>query len=220
MAIHKVGKHVFAIGVCAVGTFGVMALMVWMNTFVVTPEKAPVKKAVAIQIAPPQAKPKKARPKPRPRPKPARRATRPRTPPPALAAGLSGIDLGMGGTPTGAVKGLSDALIGDPGTDLVMTEDAVDARPRRLRCPPAVYPPSARAKGLKGHVSLRLLIGPSGHVERVKVAQSEPPGVFEANAVKAMQRCRFEAATYQGRPVKVWARQRVNFTLARGGVGG
>ena len=220
MRRHVIGRHLFAVGICGLGTLGVMALMVWMNTFSVTPEKAPVKEAVAIQVAPPPPKPKKARPAPKPKPRQAKRTARPRTPPPSLATGLSGIDLGMGTAPTGAVKGLGDALIGDPGKNLVMTEDAVDSRPRRVRCPPAAYPQSARAQGVKGHVSLRLLIGAGGNVERVKVAESDPPGVFERGAIKAMEQCRFEPATYQGQPVKVWARQRVNFTLAHHGISG
>lgn len=217
---HRALRHIVAVGICGLGTLGVMALMVWMNTFSVTPSKAPVKEAVAIQVAAPQPKPKKARPAPKPKPRQAKRIARRHTPPPILATGLSGIDLGMGGAPTGAVKGLGDSLIGDPGKTLVMTEDAVDSRPRRVRCPPAAYPQSARAKGLKGHVSLRLLIGQSGNVERVKIADSEPPGVFDSGAIEAMQQCRFEPATYQGQPVKVWARQRVNFKLAHSGISG
>jgi protein TonB len=69
-------------------------------------------------------------------------------------------------------------------------------------------------------VNLRLLIGPAGDVERVKITESEPPGVFEDGARQAMRQCRFEPATYQGKPVKVWARQRVNFKLTRGGISG
>lgn len=213
-------RHLFAAVICAAGTAGVMALMVWMNSFSAMPEKTPPKPATAIKVAPPKPKTEKRRPKPKPKPKQARKARPTRTPPPALAAGLSGIELGMGAVQTGQVSGLSDGLIGDPGKNLVMTEDAVDSRPRRLGCPPAPYPQSARAKGIKGHVSMRLLIGPSGDVERVKVADSDPPGVFDEGALEAMRRCRFEPATYQGRPVKVWARQRLNFKLSRGGIGG
>lgn len=213
-------RHLTALLVCGAGSVGVLALMVWMNAYSVTPPKAPVKEATPIAVAPPKPKTKKRRPKPKPKPKTAKRTARRRTPPPALGAGLSGIDLGMGAAATGAVSGLSKGLIGDPGKNLVMTEDAVDSRPRRLRCPPAAYPQSARAKGIKGHVSLRLLIGPTGDVERVKITESEPPGVFDDGARQAMQRCRFEPASYQGKPVKVWARQRVNFKLTRGGIGG
>lgn len=213
-------RHLFALVICGAGSAGVLALMVWMNSFSPMPEKAPAQEATAIQVAPPKPKTKKRRPKPKPKPKTAKRTPNRRTPPPALAAGLSGIDLGMGGAPTGEVGGLSDGLIGDPGKNLVMTEDAVDSRPRRLRCPAAPYPRAARAKGIKGHVSMRLLIGPTGDVERVKIAESDPPGVFDEGALTAMQRCRFEPATYQGKPVKVWARQRVNFKLSQGGISG
>lgn len=213
-------RHLFALVICAAGFAGVLALMVWMNSFSATPEKTPVQEATAIKIAPPKPKTEKQAPRPKPKPKTVKRAPNPRTPPPALAAGLSGIDLGMGGAATGKVSGLSDGLIGDPDKNLVMTEDAVDSRPRRLRCPAAPYPQAARAKGIKGHVSLRLLIGPTGDVERVRIADSDPPGIFDQGALEAMQGCRFEPATYQGKPVKVWASQRVNFKLSHGGIGG
>ncbi|MEZ4464293.1 MAG: energy transducer TonB [bacterium] len=101
-----------------------------------------------------------------------------------------------------------------------MTEDAVDQRPRRVGCPAAPYPAAARGRGVQGHVIMRLLVGEAGEVERVKVVEAEPAGVFEAGAQDAMRRCRFEPARYQGRPVKVWAEQRVVFKLSQGGLGG
>lgn len=215
--------HLAALGFGFVGAFGVLLLLVWMNTFTAPPQAEEAVEAVAIDIAPPPPPPPKQSQRPPPAPKPAetRAAPRGRTPPPSLLSGLAGVELGGAFATAEPVSGLGRTLLGEGKRgDLVMTEEAVDSRPRRLSCPAAPYPASARAKGVKGYVVLRLLIGPDGGVERVKVVEAEPAGVFEAGAQEAMQRCRFEPAKYQGKPVKVWAEQRVVFKLGAGGLGG
>lgn len=214
--------HLAALAFGFAGAFGVLLLLVWMNTFTAPPQAEEAVEAVAIEIAPPPPPPPKPSQRPPPAPKPAetRAAPRGRTPPPSLLSGLAGVELGGAFASAEPVSGLGRTLLGEGKRDLVMTEEAVDSRPRRLSCPAAPYPASARAKGVKGHVVLRLLIGPDGGVERVKVVEAEPAGVFEAGAQEAMQRCRFEPAKYQGKPVKVWAEQRVVFKLGAGGLGG
>jgi protein TonB len=139
-----------------------------------------------------------------------------RTPPrsapaPDLAgAGLEGLDFGL---PTYAQEDLSEMagnLLGDA-RDTVMTDDAVDVAPRPIVQPPMPYPPRAKAQGLQGYVLLSVLISPTGSVERVKVLEADPPGVFDDVAVAGVQQWKFEPAQYQGEAVRVWARQRVRF---------
>jgi len=217
----RVVHHLGALAIAAAGAGGVLYLLVWMNTWTAPPPKAAPVQAVSIQVAPPPPPPPREAPRPPPAPRPPepRAAPRNATPPPALAMGLSGVNLGTAlGTPT-PVTGLSSSLLGDAKRDLVMTEDAVDARPRRVSCPAAPYPAAARAQGVQGRVVVRLLIGTDGTVERTKLVEAEPAGVFEAGAQEAMARCRFEPARYQGRPVKVWAEQRLVFKLGAGGLG-
>jgi protein TonB len=97
---------------------------------------------------------------------------------------------------------------------MVMTEESVDVAPRpRERHAPA-YPPRARAKGITGVVTLSLLIGADGRVERVKVLNAEPSGVFEQTAISAVEQWYFEPAFYKGERVKVWARQVLRFNLS------
>ena len=61
---------------------------------------------------------------------------------------------------------------------------------------------------------LSVLIGPTGQVERVKVLEAQPAGVFDDVAAAGVQTWKFEPATYRGENVRVWATQRVRFDLS------
>ena len=76
------------------------------------------------------------------------------------------------------------------------------------------YPKTAGSRGVEGYVVLSLLISATGEIEKVQVLESSPSGVFEDAALQGVRNWRFEPAQYQGRNVKVWARQRVRFDLS------
>ena len=76
------------------------------------------------------------------------------------------------------------------------------------------YPVRAKAQGMEGYVLLSVLISPTGQVERVKVLEAQPAGVFEAAAEAGVKSWKFEPAQYQGQAVRVWATQRVRFDLS------
>jgi periplasmic protein TonB len=101
----------------------------------------------------------------------------------------------------------------DMDTDLVMTEETVDAPPRVLRRVPPRYPSDAAADGVEGQVSLRLLVNREGQVEQVRVETAEPSDTFEEVARRAVSAWRFAPATFGGAPVSVWVRQRLVFEL-------
>lgn len=146
-----------------------------------------------------------------PPPPPPRRS--PPTPPAvALNTSLSGIDFGLPAFSGDELSALQDQLLGDT-SDVVMTNDLVDSPPRPVQQAPMTYPSKARAQGLEGYVILSLLISASGEIEKVEVLESAPVGVFEASALAGIRDWRFEPAQYQGRSVKVWARQRIRFDL-------
>lgn len=129
-----------------------------------------------------------------------------------LDSSLSGIDFGIPGLDTGDLDGLRDQLLGDT-DNVVMTDESVDAPPRPTYQAPVNYPPRARSQGVQGYVVLSVLISAAGEIEKVQVLESEPSGVFEDSAVRGVRNWRFEPAQYQGRNVKVWARQRIRFDL-------
>jgi len=152
-------------------------------------------------------------PQPRREPPPRQRASDTAPPMVSLDSSLSGIDFGLPGFSAGDLNDLQDQLLGDT-RDVVMTDDSVDAPPRPTFQAPLAYPRQARARGIQGYVVLSLLISATGEIEKVQVLESSPSGVFEQAALEGVRNWRFEPAQYQGRNVKVWARQRVRFDLS------
>jgi protein TonB len=205
-------RHLVAATIALAGTAMVFGLLLVMNEPSDLSDDVEERTAVAMEIAP---RPKPSSPKPTPRRRPRPSAPRPAAPPPpvpAAAAGLSSVSLGM---PTASVDvGAQTAgkLLGDVKTS-VMTEDAVDSKPRPTRRVSATYPPRARAQGVTGWVKMSLLISDRGTVDRIKVLRADPPGVFEEAAQTAVREWQFEPATYDGEPVKVWATQTIRFEL-------
>ncbi|WP_224784943.1 energy transducer TonB [Marinihelvus fidelis] len=166
---------------------------------------------IVFERKPPPKKEVVQQPKPKPKP---RRA--PRTPPPPLAGlsgNLSGIDFGLPGFDMSDLNALDGDLLG--GADsMVMTDDTVDDPPRATFQSPMQYPPRAKAQGVKGYVVLSLLIGVTGEIEQIEIVESSPEGVFDEVAVQGVSTWRFEPATYQGKAVRAWAKQRVRFDLS------
>lgn len=89
----------------------------------------------------------------------------------------------------------------------------VDVPPKAVNVSEPIYPPAARRQELEGWVRLRLKIDEQGRVSDVEVAESQPEGVFDAAAVEAFRRARFEPARRQGVPVRFEGVFRVNFKL-------
>jgi protein TonB len=145
------------------------------------------------------------------KPPPRRRQTAPR-PNVDLSSTLPGMSFGLPGFDDGDLGDLTGDLLGDD-RDLVMSDETVDQAPRPVAQSPIPYPARAKAQGVTGYVMLSVLIGPTGAVEKVRVLESQPAGVFDDAAVAGVQRWRFEPASYRGENVRVWARQRVRFDL-------
>ena len=63
------------------------------------------------------------------------------------------------------------------------------------------YPPRAQQRRIEGQVDVQFVVGPDGRVAEVQVVRATPEGVFDREAVAAMQRWRFEASgrTSRGR---------------------
>ncbi len=109
--------------------------------------------------------------------------------------------------------GLGDSL-GKDLQDMVMTEDSVDKKPvASQRGVGLEYPAEAKARGIQGYVNLKVLIDRRGRVEKVRVQESSPSGVFDQIAMDAIRSWVFSPAEYQGEPVRVWAKQLIRFEL-------
>ena len=74
------------------------------------------------------------------------------------------------------------------------------------------YTPEARAARIQGTVSTSVVIGSSGHIDKITLIKGVDPGL-DANAVAAIQQWTFEPGTKDGRPVAVQVKIDVTFHL-------
>jgi periplasmic protein TonB len=189
----------------------VLSLIVFMNSQLARPDEGDGQAFSSIEVVKKEKPPQQEavrKPEP-PKRRPQRSAPSPLV---GLDGGLSGLDFGLPGFDASELD-LGTGLLGD-GKDVVMTDDTVDVPPRPLLQTPMRYPPRAKATGVTGYVLLSVLIGPTGQVERVKVLEAQPAGVFDDVAVAGVQTWKFEPASYRGENVRVWATQRVRFDLS------
>ncbi|MGM0577446.1 MAG: energy transducer TonB [Myxococcota bacterium] len=185
----------------ATGAGLVFALVIAMNLQSTPPTKETSKAPVAFEV---ERKPPKPKKKPKPRPRRQRRQTRraPPAPVPDLAGALSGVDLGLRGHGPMDLGDASAQELAGAGAaeDLVMSEGAFDVPPKAVQRVAPSYPARARAKGVTGYVKLQLLVDERGRVDRVRVLEATPKGVFEQAAVQAVRQWRFQPGVYGGEP--------------------
>ena len=194
------------------GILLVIASIIFMNQQAVKPDHGDGIVGTAVQVQkkekPPQSKPVQRKEAPK-----RRAAKAPPSPLVGLEGGLAGLDFGLPQFDQGDLDDVAGSLLGDD-KDVVMTDDSVDVPPRPLLQTPMQYPARAKAGGVTGYVILSLLIGPTGLVEKVKVIEAQPAGVFEDVAAAGVQNWKFEPASYKGENVRVWATQKVRFDLS------
>ena len=126
-----------------------------------------------------------------------------------LAFAGSGLNLGLD------ILGLStqnSRLLSQSG-DRVMTEDVVDRLPEVQYREAIPYPPQAKDQNINGHVTLNILINKEGSVEKVKLLESAPEGVFDHVAINAVKAWNFSPAEYKGEFVSVWVKQKLKFQV-------
>jgi len=75
------------------------------------------------------------------------------------------------------------------------------------------FPHSAREKNVSGFVVVEVQVSTSGQPVKIRVLESQPPGIFDASALDAMRSWVFEPAMIRGQPVASNVVQRVRFDL-------
>ena len=206
-------RHLGALAIATAGVLGVFWLVLAMNAEVTEPPKKDSGSEMALQKVKKRTPPPKPKPKPKPK-KAKRRAQAPVAPAPNIGGALSGVDFGIPGLGDGVLNDASDLLLDEASRSksLIMSEGSVDRPPRPSQGNPVPnYPPRAAKDGLTGRVVIKVLIDVDGSVRKAKVVESSPPGIFDGAALNAVRRWRFEPALYEGQPVKVWARQPMDF---------
>jgi len=83
--------------------------------------------------------------------------------------------------------------------------------------PPPRYPVDARRRNQQGTVTLRVLVGSDGSVERVEIAESSGVESLDAAALEAVRsRWRFVAARRNGVSIESWVLVPIRFALKDG----
>lgn len=195
-----------------IGPILVFGLVLVMNRYASDVDEVKAPKSTQMNVVKhikpkPKKKPKKIKPKR------VRKTAKAPVPFKGLGSSLSGIDLGLPGLGGDGMDDLNSGLLGKTGGS-VMTEDLVDVAPKPKSRGTFKYPASAKKKGIKGYVVLSLLINERGRVDEVQVLESSPAGVFDEAAVQGINNWRFEPAKYEGKKVKVWAKQKIRFDLS------
>jgi protein TonB len=80
---------------------------------------------------------------------------------------------------------------------------------------PPQYPYKAARRGIEGWVRVSFRVTEMGTVEDVQVLESDPAGVFEQAAIKAVYRWRFKPRIVNGQAMAGTAEQVVEFELNR-----
>jgi len=164
-------------------------------------------------LPPPPPPPPAARPPepvPREAPKPHLETATPRLTPLALSLSLGS---GLGGLQGDffADFALADRA-GAPDTGAYVFEIAeLDEPPRALFQFPPAYPAQARMRRMDGYVTLTFVVGPDGLPGSIAVVDSSPPELFDAAAIQAVGRWRFQPGRRGGQAVATRVQQRLTF---------
>lgn len=202
-------KHTSAMIFMALGAIIVFASVLMLNRYVQEKDDADNKAAVNFSVQKKAAnKTQKVVKKEIAKPKPKARNAPP--PPANLSSIVGGVDMGLGFSLDS--MGLGDGILGDL-ENVAMSADTVDVLPQTKSQPMLEYPKRARAKGITGFVKFNLLINPLGQVEKIKILESVPGGVFDQVALNNIRAWTFDPAMYQGKPVKGWFEQTIRFDL-------
>jgi len=95
------------------------------------------------------------------------------------------------------------------------TLDVTEATLTRLKQIELDYPDTALRKNIEGWVDLSYVIGADGKVSKVKVMNSNPAGVFDSAATRAISRLRYKPTVVGGKPVAVSTKLRIAFRMSK-----
>ncbi len=89
----------------------------------------------------------------------------------------------------------------------------VDQPPQVISRVPPIYPYSAKRRGVTGVVVVRFLVDVQGRVQRLRVMESKPPGIFDKCVHQAVAKWRFKPGVFQGQAVPTWVVVPIKFKL-------
>jgi len=89
----------------------------------------------------------------------------------------------------------------------------LDTVPRPLGPPRPVYPPMALRQRIDSTVMVTALVSETGDVVDVKVLKGDPRFGFNDAAIRAMRATKFSVPMKNGKHVKTWFPQTINFRV-------
>lgn len=78
---------------------------------------------------------------------------------------------------------------------------------------PAAYPPQAARNRAEGWVEVEFTVTAEGQVANARVLRSDPPRVFDREAIRSIEKSTFRARVENGVPVSATVRRRIEFKL-------
>jgi protein TonB len=136
-------------------------------------------------------------------------------PPPPRPPRIAGITPGSGpgGVSVGTATTELPSVAGLPSAGLEATTGEPDTPARVTHRPRPEYPALAQRRGLEGSVTVRLRIDARGRVVDAVVVESDPPGIFDATALRTVRSYRFSPARRGGQAVATTLQQTIRFEL-------
>jgi protein TonB len=98
-----------------------------------------------------------------------------------------------------------------PSPDALFEIGDLDSAPQIIFRIPAAYPQKARLRKIEGFVQLSFVIDSEGATRDISVVASEPAGLFDSAAIRAVSKWRFKPGNHQGRAVNTRASQTIRF---------
>lgn len=135
---------------------------------------------------------------------------KPKSPKPRLAFAVNSR---LPATPGGlTLPPLSHFSVGAPEPeDMIFGLDELDSPLVEVFKMEPIPPHRARRMGIEGFVVLALTVDEQGHVTELEVLKARPEGIFEGAALKAAASWRFSPPTRNGKPVKTYWEQEIEF---------
>lgn len=89
----------------------------------------------------------------------------------------------------------------------------VDTKPKVIKQRPITYPSGAKKNHVEGRVVVKVLIGVKGKATDMEIVESEPEGLFDANAMKSLKNWQFRPGILGGELVPTWVKVPLTFKL-------
>lgn len=131
---------------------------------------------------------------------------------PAKAEPLLQAAAGLGASPDLPALNQRLAQVKQAGAGLPEVTEAALTRARAIELD---YPEAALRKNIEGWVDVSYVVTAEGKVTTVKVLDSDPPGVFDNAATRALSRMRYRPMKQGGKPIAVGTKLRIAFRMAK-----